>query len=106
MIMMDDDIVMEYNAAKSKSKQVQILADENCVSKKEMIRKLSELGCEVDKRMLPKEPVVHTGITNTDIREAFINVIADHIDTWFTDDNGRLFLMGAYLMMERLMREE
>lgn len=46
--MTDTEIRAEYNTAKDKRKQVEILADLNACSAAQMIDKLKELGCEVD----------------------------------------------------------
>ena len=46
MIMTDKEILRDFNGAKKKSEQVQVLADLNCVSKDEMLDKLRELGVD------------------------------------------------------------
>lgn len=46
MIMTDAEILRDFNGAKKKSEQVQVLADLNCVSKEEMMSKLRELGVD------------------------------------------------------------
>lgn len=52
MIMSDADILKEYHEAANKRKQVEILADENCVRTKEMVRWLHDHGEKVDGRLL------------------------------------------------------
>lgn len=47
MTMTDSEIRAEYNTAKSKRKQIGVLADLNGCSHDEMIAKLKELGCEI-----------------------------------------------------------
>ena len=54
MIMDDGEIIREYQAAADKKKQVQVLADLNCVSTAHMAVWLSDHGQKVDKRYLPK----------------------------------------------------
>lgn len=60
MTMTDDEIRVSYNTAKSKVDQIQILADLNAVSKKQMITKLQELQLvspdEVPKRVYHRAP--------------------------------------------------
>lgn len=56
MIMDDDEILREYQAAANKKKQVQVLADLNCVNTSKMAEWLHDHGQEVDKRLLPKRP--------------------------------------------------
>ena len=46
------EIIREYNAAKDKQKQIEILADQNFCTKKEMARWLADRGCKVDGRYL------------------------------------------------------
>ena len=46
------EIIREYNAAKDKQKQIEILADQNFCTKKEMARWLDDRGCKVDGRFL------------------------------------------------------
>lgn len=62
MTMTTEEIVREYKLAKDKRKQIEILADQNCVSKKEIATLLSENGQEVDRRYFPKkadkEPII------------------------------------------------
>lgn len=45
--MTDSEIRAEYNTAKSKRKQIGVLADLNGCSHEDMIAKLKELGCEI-----------------------------------------------------------
>lgn len=50
-LQMDEgEVLREYNEAKKKFDQVRILAELNCVSKKEMASWLKDHGCEVDGR--------------------------------------------------------
>ena len=50
-LQMDEgEILREYSNAKNKFDQVKVLAELNCVSKKEMAGWLKERGCEVDGR--------------------------------------------------------
>lgn len=64
MTMTDDEIRVSYNTAKSKVDQIQILADLNAVSKKQMITKLLELQLvspdEVPKRVYHRAPKAET----------------------------------------------
>ena len=46
------EIIREYNAALEKRKQIDILADLNCCTRKEMARWLDDQGCDVDVRYL------------------------------------------------------
>lgn len=58
-LQMDEgEVLREYNEAKKKFDQVRILAELNCVSKKEMATWLKEHGCEVDGRYF-REPPQH-----------------------------------------------
>ena len=52
MKMDDGEILREYKAAKKKNLQIEILADQNLVSKREMARWLNEHGVHVDNRLL------------------------------------------------------
>lgn len=52
MIMDEGEIIREYRGAQNKSKQIQILADLNCVKNKVMAQWLQDHGCVVDKRYL------------------------------------------------------
>lgn len=55
MPMSPGEIVTEYRQAKSRMKQIGILADQNLCSKGEIIDILLSYGEEVPKNMLPKE---------------------------------------------------
>ena len=58
-LQMDEgEILREYSNAKNKFEQVKVLAELNCVSKKEMATWLKEHGCEVDGRYF-REPPQH-----------------------------------------------
>lgn len=46
------EIIREYNTALEKRKQIDILADLNCCTRKEMARWLDDQGCDVDGRYL------------------------------------------------------
>ena len=50
LIMDPGEILREYTGAKNKFQQVSILADQNCVKKKDMAAWLRDQGCEVDGR--------------------------------------------------------
>ena len=50
MVMTDSEILKSYNEAKSKTKQVGVLADLNGCSRKEMAAHLTALGAEVPER--------------------------------------------------------
>ena len=54
----EEEILQEYKYATKKFDQVRILAELNCVSKKEMTTWLKEHGCEVDGRYF-REPPQH-----------------------------------------------
>lgn len=54
MIMDDGEIIREYQSAADKRKQVQVLADLNCVTNTSMAEWLKAHGQKVDKRFLPK----------------------------------------------------
>ena len=54
MIMDDGEIIREYQTAADKRKQVQVLADLNCVTNTSMAEWLHDHGQKVDKRFLPK----------------------------------------------------
>ena len=54
----EEEILQEYKYATKKFDQVRILAELNCVSKKEMATWLKEHGCEVDGRYF-REPPQH-----------------------------------------------
>lgn len=56
MIMDDGEIIREYQSAADKRKQVQVLADLNCVTNTSMAEWLKDHGQKVDKRFLPKIP--------------------------------------------------
>lgn len=52
MIMSPQEIIREYREAFDRKKQINILADQNCCSRKEMARFLYDNGQEVDKRLI------------------------------------------------------
>ena len=54
----EEEILREYRTSAKKFDQVRILAELNCVSKKEMATWLKEHGCEVDGRYF-REPPQH-----------------------------------------------
>lgn len=54
----EEEILQEYKYATKKFDQVRILAELNCVSKKEMATWLKDHGCEVDGRYF-REPPQH-----------------------------------------------
>lgn len=63
MAMTTEEIIREYKLAKDKRRQIEILADQNCCSKKDIAFLLHENGLEVDKRFFNSmakkaEPVV------------------------------------------------
>lgn len=57
MIMTDAEIRFDYEHGKSKREMIKVLADQNCVSAKEMAQYIADLGYDVDKRLLPKKKV-------------------------------------------------
>lgn len=54
MIMTNEEIVRDYRAAKNRTKQIGILADENMCSKREIVEILLEAGEEVPGNFLSK----------------------------------------------------
>lgn len=52
--MTDDEIIKMFRGAKDKQNQIEILADMNLVSKKEVCEKLQELGCDMTGIKAPK----------------------------------------------------
>ena len=56
-----DEITSMYRDAKNKFKQVQILAEMNCVSNKEMAQWLEDHGHTVDSRYFPERRLRKTG---------------------------------------------
>lgn len=52
--MTDGEIVAEYKQAKVPMKQIAILADLNCCTKKEIVQVLLDAGCSVPGQYLPK----------------------------------------------------
>lgn len=54
----EEEVLREYRTSAKKFDQVRILAELNCVSKKEMATWLKEHGCEVDGRYF-REPPQH-----------------------------------------------
>lgn len=56
MKMTEAEILRDYREAKAKNKQIEILADMNLVTKKEMAQFLAENGMQVDKRLLAGDP--------------------------------------------------
>jgi hypothetical protein len=54
-IMPDEEILRDYRMAKNKFSQVGVLADRNCVQKREMAEWLRDHGQEVDKRYFAKK---------------------------------------------------
>ena len=56
MKMTTTEILSDYREAKAKNKQIEILADMNLVTKKEMAQFLAENGMQVDKRLLAGDP--------------------------------------------------
>lgn len=57
LIMDEGEILREYRAAKKKTEQVRILAELNCISKKDMATWLRDHGETVDKRYFREPPV-------------------------------------------------
>ena len=49
-------ILRDEREAKAKNKQIEILADMNLVTKKEMAQFLADNGMQVDKRLLAGDP--------------------------------------------------
>ena len=56
MKMTEAEILRDYREAKAKNKQIEILADMNLVTKKEMAQFLADNGMQVDKRLLAGDP--------------------------------------------------
>lgn len=56
MKMTEAEILSDYREAKAKNKQIEILADMNLVTKKEMAQFLADHGMQVDKRLLAGDP--------------------------------------------------
>ena len=56
MEMTDEEIVREYNQAKNKLAQIEILADENGVKKQVIVDILRQEGCELPSTYTPKIP--------------------------------------------------
>lgn len=56
MKMTTTEILSDYREAKAKNKQIEILADMNLVTKKEMAQFLADNGMQVDKRLLAGDP--------------------------------------------------
>ena len=56
MKMDDGEIIREYKAGLNRNNMVGVLADRNCVSRKEMAQWLIDHGQEVDKRILSGHP--------------------------------------------------
>lgn len=56
LLMDEGEIIREYKAGKKKNEMVTVLADRNCVTKREMAQWLFEHGQEVDKRLLREYP--------------------------------------------------
>ena len=56
MKMTEAEILRDYREAKAKNKQIEILADMNLVTKKEMAQFLAANGMQVDKRLLAGDP--------------------------------------------------
>ena len=69
MIMDDGEIIREYSGAKNKKDMIQILADQNCVSRKEMAAWLLDHGQEVDKRFINKIAKPATEPEGSDVLE-------------------------------------
>lgn len=58
MKMDDGEIIREYKAGLNKNSMVTVLADRNCVTRKEMAQWLADHGQEVDKRILRGFPPI------------------------------------------------
>lgn len=56
MKMTEAEILRDYREAKAKNKQIEILADMNLCTKKEMAQFLADNGMQVDKRLLAGDP--------------------------------------------------
>lgn len=56
MKMDDGEIIREYKAGLNRNNMVSVLADRNCVSRKEMAQWLIDHGQEVDRRILSGHP--------------------------------------------------
>ena len=54
--MTDGEIVREYNQAKDKKAQIQIMSELTCKPKEEIIRILKENGCEVEEKRRGRKP--------------------------------------------------
>ena len=57
MVMTDAEITWDYEHGRNKKQMIEVLADQNCVSKAEMAQYLAGLGYDVDKRLLPKQKI-------------------------------------------------
>ena len=58
------EIIRDYQAAKDRRQQVEILADRNCCSKKQMAQWLTDHGCKVDGRLLAWQKAVDKVLTD------------------------------------------
>lgn len=54
--MTDGEIVREYNQAKDKKAQIQIMSELTCKPKEEIVRVLKENGCEVEEKRRGQKP--------------------------------------------------
>ena len=58
------EIIRDYQAAKDRRRQVEILADRNCCSKKRMAQWLADHGCKVDGRLLAWQKAIDKVLTD------------------------------------------
>lgn len=86
MMKMDEgEIIREYRSAKDPRKQIQILADQNCTSTKEMAQFLFDHGEKIDKRFLStgvrrKKPTPAVESELTEEQKAKFEKILDSVD--------------------------
>ena len=88
MKMTKDEIIRDYLEAKDKKKQVEILADMNLCTKKEMAQYLADHGMVVDKRLLAGKPGKKVDVSEPELTEEQEEKFARILDS--VDEGRRL----------------
>lgn len=81
MKMTEADIIKDYLEAKDKKKQVEILADMNLCTKKEMAQYLADHGMVVDKRLLAGKPGKKVDVSEPELTEELEEKFARILDS-------------------------
>ena len=105
--MTDGEIVAEYKQAKSPMKQIAILADLNCCTKKEIVQVLLDAGCSVPGQYLPKAKkdevakIAQTEKTKSDKVSAFSATTKDMWPQGYAVSPGITLRLAALDLIEK-----